>query len=147
MKTQLTIICVLVYTLVLCGCKGLTEETISIEPESSIEMTSCIESETNDATFGQSWTDKLTIIRDEFEALQASDDYINADSDLDRAMVFVELLQVLATEGTKDYPYPLLTYDSIKIEDYGNTVLVRFVIDDVYPCEFQISEYPDDPTL
>ena len=147
MKLQLTIFSVLVYTLILCGCNSLTEESASIESESSIEMSSNIESDTIETTFGQNWTDKLLIIRDEFEVLRASDEYINAGSDLDRATLFVELLQVLATEGTQDYPYPLLTYDSIEIEDYGNTVLVSFAIDDIYPCEFQISEYPNVPTL
>ena len=147
MKLQLTILSVLVYTLILCGCNSLTEESISIESESSIEMPSNIESDTIETTFGQNWTNKLIIIREEFEVLRASDEYINAGSDLDRATLFVELLQVLATEGTQDYPYPLLTYDSIEIENYGNTVLVSFAIDDIYPCEFQISESPNDPTL
>ena len=87
--------------------------------------------------------DKFVIIRDAFFALKENEEYVNAIDDGVRAQMLVNLLQELATDGIPKYPYPLLQYDSIVIEDNENMYFVRFEIVDDYACMFRISDWDE----
>ena len=89
---------------------------------------------------------KLELVDNRLTELEQTTDYCNSRDD-ERAALVADVLAELAMYGTDEYPYPLLDSESIEINTdcFGEYYFVGFTIDGVY-CQFDVSEYPDDPT-
>lgn len=146
MKKNIGILLLSLILMLNCSC----DEKKSIETQSTNSLleheTQVIESIANIEQSNLGVMEKLELVDNRLIELEQTDVYCNSD-DSERARLVASVLSELAIYGIDEYPYPLLDYGSIEIDTdaLGDYYFVGFTIDGIY-CQFDVSEYPYDPT-